>query len=364
MADTEENLLNYEHSLVQYLRDDPRRFQAVPRGFGPQHFRNARLASTYCDLEGRYKAGKLPLPNDALLGCTHVRRATIALRDAQGRPTPTACEQPQQPPQATREPRSEQGQSTPRPDRRRHGKKFLELRSGARRSDLNVLLKYLARPTTRKALEALFPGRDLLDPDEAQGVSAAEIGQAVSLACEEMFHIEALATLNGRQLGWCRKRKGKKLPYLFTFRTIACVDRTVEDVKKLRKSRANERAYHSRRATATQAFQQPPRSWSDVRSVDAARIKAKEDSILEILANGSARTISDLMKALKFKPAWRELAGNRASFRRVMSRHLDSLQRKRKIRSVFEERIRRVSMFSVCAGQSDNQTAFSHIDGT
>ena len=242
MAVDETTLLNYEDHLIQFFRDDPRLLQSVVQGFTAEHFRNPKLAAAYRDLHARYKSGKLTLPTGELLRTTHVRSMTAGLRDAHGRPLFVARCQPSEPPQVAWEPQPHQEQPVSQPARRRFGKKFLELRRSARKGDLKVLVRYFERLTKIEDLEALFPGRDFFEPDEVHGVSAAEIGRAIKLSCSEMFDIEAQATENGRQLGWHRKRKGEREPYIFAFRTIGCFDVTAGEAKKLRKRHANKRA--------------------------------------------------------------------------------------------------------------------------
>lgn len=345
---TEERLRAAETIVINVLSDDPRYIKFV--ALGPDHFRNPRVLADYHRVLERAKG---PLPDGRLYN-GRIRRlqeeARLLIEAAPMRPPwdepPPAISSPAEAAparangaEADRRLRTKQ-RLQPRQEvwQRPGGQPSADVSASWRKRrvrDLRIVMKYLTREPrlTMISIAALFPGRDVNDPDV---VGRIELGRALKLCMDEMFTVEDAAIAYGRAEGWTiksRKRQGEQRPYTFAFQTITCYDADEDEVKAERKRRANGRAAEKRRTkraerTMQQQQPQPQRfeTHADAIAATAANARAQEQALLDAIGP-EGMTMSELMEKVDGHSAWATIAGgNRGSFRTIVSRRLDKLR--------------------------------------
>jgi hypothetical protein len=330
MSHDEDRLLNIEYQLISYIRGDPRLLDYA-KELTADSFRNPRNGEAFRAVQTR--SSKETTQTDAVVGGTPVRKwARELLAAAPNRPA--WVEPPPLPPPPPRPPdeaRPDRAKPEPKTRSRKRSKEFIAKRCSFRRGDLRVLVKYLKRePRVAMAgIVSLFPGRDVGDPEDVHG---REIGAAMKLTEQKIFAIEDEATAFGRM-------EYGKPKYRFAFRTITCYDQTAEDVKKLRRSRSNKRTTAKRKTERMERAMQPnlhqqnvqpgrsaTPSYASLKEATAANVRAQEQALLEAISQ-EVNTVADLMARVSTHASWLALAaGDRDTFRRIISRRLDKLK--------------------------------------
>ena len=218
-------------------------------------------------------------------------------------------------------------------------KKRDKRRTRWRETELKVFSRYSAeaigKRMTANALSLIFPNRDIYNPNDITG---PVIGNTLDLSASQIMNFERLARDYAHKRGW---NDG------FSFRTITCRDRERDLLKRLRRERANIRIADKRRVERAQNREikmqtemtqtQSKSKYASVRDAVTANIRARDDAIDKALGD-SKRSITQVMDAVWRHPAWRALAKNPKSFRRVMSDRLNAMRDAGRIVDDYEPR--------------------------
>ena len=203
---------------------------------------------------------------------------------------------------------------------KKRGKKpeFNDGRKIWRKTDLRVISKHskpvLGKHIPLKALAALFPGREIFDPED---VTSADVGNKLALTVERIFKFEELAC------AWADAHNYRNK--LFWFRTITACDAEAGQLATRRqelrydrhnKTRRNERAKTRSKAmlleTTTTAATAGPKTLAGLRAEQKARTRAQCDALYDVLAkNGEQHEIAPLIAAVRRHPAWRDVADDK-----------------------------------------------------
>jgi hypothetical protein len=324
MAD--DDLGEIENRLVGLIEGDPRLVKIAQReGIAAEILRDPRNVRVFCRLSEQRDG---PPDDRPLIGAVRVRTYSQQLVAAAPN-RPMLVEQPQ-PQQQTEMSRHEQhGVPGLEKPRRPLSKEFVGRRRNMRRGELKILVKYLPRETSIKAIAAKFQGRDIEDPEQVCG---REIGAGVGLTQDQMFKIEKDATDYGCAQGW----SGPGKAYRFSFRTITCCDKTADEVRRERKRRANERIAEHRRKdrlekamTATATMTKQSDAPLDLRAARMARTRAQMQTLYDAIGDDEP-TVNALMDSVRRHPAWRDV--DAAKMRRTTLDRLDMLEVERRIK--------------------------------
>jgi hypothetical protein len=316
----EELLLSDEETVIDVITRYPAMAKIAAReNLTPQCFRDRANVSEF-----QRALQRPPAPTDELFPGRVNRFRVVARRLARAAPNrPPMRDEPAPPPRAA-------SRIVPAPDHGASGRQrkakakakgrtpklseeFLAGRQNMRRGELKVLLRYLVPATTRAHLESKMPGRDIGDPEE---VSGQEIGAALRLTESQLFKIEDAATEYGRRQRWVKsfKKSGKPdKPYRFSFRTVTCIDRTQDELRRDRKRRSNERTNEQRRkfrlekkamTTPSAAIAAPRREpLLDLKAAQMQRTRAQRDALRQVI-DDEWRTLADLTARLSRHPAY------------------------------------------------------------
>jgi hypothetical protein len=306
--DAENHLLDIEYKLMCAIEVDPVLLEAVQqRKLTPDCFRHPGRRNKFRSLLAG-PPGPSPMP-----GIGKSRAIGQALKLIAAASTRPAWEEP------VREQPAQSFDPLPAPPidkpkkRRPPSKEFLGKRKGWRLTDLKVVVSYsaevLGKILTLKALQALFPNRDVYDPDD---VTAADVGNALELTAERVFKFQALAS------AWAVANNYRKK--VFWFRTIGACEAETEKLAterlKLRRQRVSDRrreerakqrskAMQSQTATATATATARPKTMADLIAEQKARTMAQCDAIYAVLDPDEFISVGALTDRVRSHSAWR-----------------------------------------------------------
>ncbi len=219
------------------------------------------------------------------------------------------------------EPGAEPKPNTKRPPtgKPRRSTGFSQGRANQRKADLFAVHRHDFKKRNKKAttasfeafvsrLAAVFPRRDLLDPDS---VDRVELGAHLNITLEVRIAIEEQETAYRVGKGWT-KPGGKA----YRLKTIAPCDRAPEDVE-LHYRQIGSRALAARRKMRRQQLKETEMqtdtthetsgtTYVDLLAMQVARTRSQIDALRKVI-DGEWRTLADVMTRVHRHPAWREI---------------------------------------------------------